>query len=199
MFWFKKRKYVLLGNEPIEPDRYGFTHEFLIIWGIDKPWENADSELLSSMGKQIAVRIHEGDLKPLDELCRLAVGKQLNEAGIRGLNNRDLILEKKDTASAGLRLTSEQGSVYRIDHDGNPMGVLGVVQNNIRVFCMAPSVWGLGYDEELLRFVLAQTTDFLTMAIPADDQPHRELLERCGFQEIERTDSTVTMRFDAYQ
>lgn len=199
MFWFKKREYVLLGNVPIEPERYGFTHEFLIIWGMDKPWENADSELLSSMGKQITVRIHEGDLKPLDELCRLAVGKQLNEAGIRALNNRDLILEKKDTASAGLRLTSEQGSVYRIDHDGTPMGVLGVVQNNIRVFCMAPSVWGLGYDEELLRSVLAQTTDFLTIAIPADDQPHRELLERCGFQEIERADSAVTMRFDAYQ
>ena len=140
MFRFKKREYVLLGNVPIEPERYAFTHEFLINWGIDKPWENADSDLLSSMGKQITVRLHEGDLKPLDELCRLAIGKQLNVAGIRGLNNWDLILEKKDKASAGLRLTSEQGRVYRIDHDGNPMGVLGVVQNNIRVFCMAPSV-----------------------------------------------------------
>ena len=44
---------------------------------------------------------------------------------------------------------------------------------------MAPSVWDLGYDEELLRFVLTQTADYLTMGISVEDQPHRELLERC--------------------
>ena len=61
---------------------------------------------------------------------------------------------------------------------------------------MAPSVWGLGYDEELLRFVLTQTSDYLTMGISVEDQPHQELLERCGFREVERSETLVNMRYN---
>ena len=197
IFWFKKRNYVLLGNTGVDPDRYMHTPETSVFWGINKPWTNPDSDLITAMGKKITVRRHEGELKPLDELCRISVGRQLNDAGICGLKNWDQILEKKDKVSAALQLSAEQGNVYRIDHDGNPMGVLGITGQSIRVFCMSPFVWGLGYDEELLRFVLAQTTAFLTIAINTEDQPHRELLERCGFRESERTESVVMMRFDA--
>ena len=197
MFWFKKRGYEVIGNAPVDPGKYQFTQDNLLLLGLDKPWGNADSELLSAMGKQITTRPQEGDLGPLDKLCRLSIGKHLNNAGIMGLNNWDLIQKKKDKVSEALRLAAEQGRVYRIDHDGNPMGVLGIVQNSIQVFCMAPSVWGLGYDEELLRFVLEQTKDYLTMGLSAEDRLHRELLERCGFRESKRSDEVVELRYDA--
>ncbi len=196
MYWFKKRGYELIGNAAINPEQFQFTPQYFVFFGIDKPWENADSELLSAMGKQIAVRQNEGDLGSLDALCRRAVGQQLNNAGIRGLNNWDKLLEAKNKASEALRLASEQGRVYRIDHDGAPMGVLGVLQNRISVFCMAPTVWGLGYDEALLRYVLSQTKAALTIEISAEDHAHLELLERCGFRETKRTESTVEMRHD---
>ncbi len=197
MFWFKKRDYVLLGNRPVRSHSFEQCRYFPLIWGMDKPWSNPDSELISAMGRKTEAFPYQGALEPLDKMCRAAVGQSLRNAGIRGLDHREEILKEKNRASDALKQAAEQGRVYVLTHSGHLLAVLGVTERQINLLSVHPQAWGLGYEEQLLRFVLNQEPNELSIAVSAEDPTLFNTLKQVGFHGASEEAGVILMQAEA--
>ena len=194
MFWFKKRDYVLLGNAPISSHSFELCRAFPLIWGMDKAWGNPDSELVSALGQKTKAFLYQGELEPLDKLCRAGVGQYLNDAGIRGVDHRDEILKEKNRASEALQKAADTGRVYVLTHSGHLLAVLGIVERQINLLSVHHQAWGLGFELQLLRFVLSQELEGLCIGVSAENLALMDSLKQAGFQAESEEAGIVLLR-----
>lgn len=153
MFYFKKRKYVLLGNDAEAAEPY-FDHEYVsVYWSINKPWSNPDSDFLCAMGNEITCQTYNGPLHALDEIIDSAIGYGGYDYMLTREENDALFLKKKESVYAELeQILSDGGCLYTVEF-GVPAGMASLYNGNINHLFIHGKHQNHGFDEILYKYI----------------------------------------------
>lgn len=155
MFYFKKRKYVLLGNDAETAKQY-FDHECVhIFWGINKPWCNPDSDLLCAMGNEISCQAYIEPLRELDEIIESAVRYGRYNYELTREENDALFLRKKESIYAELeKILSDGGCLYTVQF-GVTVGMASLYNGKIDHLFIRGIYQNYGFDKALFKYITA--------------------------------------------
>lgn len=154
MFYFKKRNYVLLGNDAKTAKQYCDHESESIFFGINNPWQNPDSELLCAMGKEITCQAYDGSLRELESIIYSAINYESKyDPYLSREENDALILRKKETALAQLeQLRSDGGCLYTVRF-GVPVGVASFYKGKVEHLFIYGPYRSCGFDTALLKYI----------------------------------------------
>lgn len=176
MFYFKKRNYKVIGNDPRLPSDLN-TKGCSIFWGINRDHYNPDSAVLASMGKEIVCGDFCGTAEELKEICYNAnrygryyykLSKEENE---RKFDAEYQVIARhiSDTIASGGKLLSIRF--------GSVIGVATVCKNRVDNVYILGRYQGNGYGTKLIEYALSRAGNRAYMDVPADNQT---LLHICG-------------------
>lgn len=154
MFYFKRRKYVLLGNDAQAAKAYCDGVHADIFWGINKPWQNPDSALLCAMGKEITCQEYNGPLDALDEMIYLTIYWDNDfDSSLSREETEVLIQNRKEAVYAELEhLLADGGRLYTVNF-GVPVGVASLYKGKMEHLFIHWQYKYCGFDTILEEYV----------------------------------------------
>lgn len=153
MFYFKRRKYVLLGNDAETAKKYCNRDSASIYWGVNTPWSNPDSELLCAMGKEVTCQPYDGPIRSLDEIIHSAVNYDKYDYDLSGEENKAIRRERTESVFAELeQLLADGGRLYAV-HFGVPVGVASLYKGKMEHLFIHTTYRNYGFDTALLNYV----------------------------------------------
>lgn len=180
LFYFRKRKYQLLGNSKKEIEKYTELSSEQISFGVDKPWRNPDSSLLAAMGKEIKCQPFDEPMEVLKEICSNAnlygryiysLSKEENEARFRA--EEETIFEGIET------VISSSGAIYSLKF-GRTVGIISVCNHQIKHFYVVGRYQNIGLGTQLLKYVLEVYNHDLYMNVPEENERLIRVCEKAG-------------------
>lgn len=154
IFYFRKRKYVLLGNDVESAKQYCDLEAESIFFGVNTPWSNPDSDLLCAMGKEVTCQAYNGSLSALDDIIYSAIdyaGKF--DISLSLEENKALILKRKESVLAELEnILADGGSLYTVQF-GVPVGMASLYKGKIEHLFVYGPYRNYGFDKALLKYV----------------------------------------------
>lgn len=153
MFYFKRRKYVLIGNDAETAKQY-FDHEHVSIhFGINMPWRNPDSDLLCAMGKEVSCQEYKGSLHALDKIIDSAIRYGRYDYTLTSEENDTLFLRKKESVFTELeQILSDGGRLYTVQF-GVPVGMASLYNGKIEHMFIHGVYQNFGFDKALYKYI----------------------------------------------
>ena len=93
-----------------------------------------------------------------------------------------------------MQKAADTGRVYVLTHSGHLLAVLGIVERQINLLSVHHQAWGLGFELQLLRFVLSQEPEGLCIGISAENLALMDSLKQAGFQAESKEAGIVLLR-----
>lgn len=180
LFYFRKRKYQLLGNSKKDIEKYTELSDEQISFGVDKPWHNPDSSLLAAMGKEIRCYPFNESIEVLQEICRnvnlygryiYSMSKEDNEARFRA--EEEIIFKGIED------VISSNGAIYSLEF-GRTVGIISVCDHQIKHFYVIGWYQNIGLGTQLLKYVLEVYNHDLYMNVPKGNEQLIRVCEKAG-------------------
>lgn len=153
MFYFKRRKYVLLGNDAESSKQYCGHSSVGVFWGINKPWCNPDSKLLCAMGKETTCQPYNGPLHALEKIIHSATIYGKYDYSLSREENEARFQKREESTFAELEhLLADGGSLYTV-HFGITVGVASLHNGKIEHLLIYGPYQGCGFDAALEKYV----------------------------------------------
>ncbi len=185
LFYFKRRKYKVLGNDKTDIQLYQNIRYDGIYFGVERPWKNPDSLFLSSMGKEFVKRKHSGSLEELKEkyaaLCYWH-GIPYGLSSTEWESERD---KQKDALFADLERIFAAGGTFYEFNIVQTVGMVAVLNRRIDHLYAKVIYNNSKLVNALLQYVLQQTDEDLCMDVPRE---RGALCRQCGEEGGVQTD-----------
>ena len=167
MFYFKKRKYKILGNFPDELKKFdGKGHRANIFLGVNRPWCNPDSTFLSLMEKQLETGLYSDSTDKLKDVIIkanrwCAYDYKLTDAQNNAEREAEekIIFERMEhSAAAGCK-------IYTISY-GRLIGFITLLNKEITNFYVWGRFQNCGFGRNLLEYVIKENGDGISASVP---------------------------------
>ena len=154
LFYFKRRKYQIIGNNPIEKV-YDKISNASIFFGINRPWFNPDSEFLAAMGKDTVC----GECKDIDDrvrkICHYAVRYgRFNYQLPRDENERRFAEEEYRVIADIESSVNEGGKLLSLQFGNRTIGIITIKGNRIDNLYVEGRFQNNGFGTQLLQYAI---------------------------------------------
>jgi hypothetical protein len=176
LVYFKRRNYKLIGcyNDEIGP--YLDNRSSFIFLGINREWQNPDSDFLASMGKEIVCGESTESFDCIDNICRLANRYARFRYHLSREENEQLFLQEESIISRNIKNTlSDNGIILKINF-GKTIGIITVSGPKIDNLYIIGQYQRNGFGTSLLKYALAYAGKEAYIDVP---KCHSELLHIC--------------------
>ena len=182
MFYFKRRKYQLLENRKDLLDDVDTSGYYSLFWGINKPWINPDSELISAMGKEIVCGDFSGTTEDLRKICILprdrwwTVSPSHDEADkfFKETENK-LVRYFENVRAAG-------GTILCLSF-GRTCGVVSLQQKRVNNLIILPRYQNKGLGTALLDYAFSRAGAGAYIDVPKKHKILLHICQKIGLQE----------------
>ena len=189
LFHFKRRKYVLLGNDTSDIEKYsGYKVCNVMSMGANYDHYNTDSCLVGAIGKTLVIKQCD-DADTIKELWGyISASLVTKESGVSMLDYYKLKDDAKLAAVDGAERSLSEGARYFIAEFGNPVGLICVKDKRLEQFGLKYHFRGLGYGTKLLRYAAELVGDGVYMDVPSEDEILLHVCEKAGFISTDGSD-----------
>lgn len=193
MFYFKRRNYKVICNCKDLLSGLDTNSNNSIYWGINKPWSNPDSQIVSAMGKQIVCCEFVGSSEQLTHICRYAnrygrfdysLSQEENEA--RYTAEENVIADKISKA------LSSGGKLYSISF-GREIGIVTVHNGHIDNLYIEGQYQRNGFGTRLLEYVLSISEEKSYIDVPVSNKKLLHICDKLGLVKTKQTEHAVRM------
>lgn len=193
LFYFRKRKYQILGNSLENIDEYANMIDEQISLGVDKPWCNPDSSFLAAMGKEISCQLFDESMETLKEICRNANLYGRYEYSWSREKNDERFQNEENVIFSGIdKLILDGGKVYSVSF-GHTVGIITVHQNKIEHFYVVGRYQNIGLGTALLKYVINLEGSELYIEVPVENKKLKHVCEKVG---MSKSSKKVKSDFD---
>ncbi|MBQ8825840.1 MAG: hypothetical protein IJ007_01965 [Oscillospiraceae bacterium] len=167
MFYFKKRKYRVLGNFPDEVKKYADkSNNANIFLGVNREWCNPDSTFLAYMEKQLEISEYSDSPDKLREIVIkanrwCAYDYKLSDAQ----NTAEREAEEKVIFKRIEHSVSEGCKIYTVSY-GRTIGFITLLGKEITNFYIYGKFQNCGYGTKLLEYIIKENGDGLFARVP---------------------------------
>lgn len=187
MLYFKRRKYQVIGNAPIEtlPAKMDRAS---IFFGINRPWTNPDSSLLAAMGKDVICGSYSGIDDRVREICRYA-----NEYGrfnyqlSREENERIFVEEEIRITDSIEHALRKGGAMLSLQFGNRTIGIVTVNGNRIDHLYVEGRFQNNGFGTQLLQYAISFVGKDAYIVVPKTNKILTHICE--GLKGIENTEN----------
>lgn len=177
-FYFKRRKYQVIGNAPIEkvPDEKNNT---IIFFGLNKPWINPDSCFLAAMGKNTVFGEYNGSEEQVREICGYAVRFSRYIYRLSKDENEKLFAQEVNGIMANIDSTVKRGGKLLSVQFGNRIiGIVTVAGNEIDNLCIEGRFQNNGFGTQLLQYAVVFAGEGAYIVVPKTKKALIHICER---------------------
>ncbi len=170
LFYFKRRKYQVIGNEATDTMPYEENH-VNIFFGINKPWYNPDSHFLAAMGKDVVCGEHEGIDDRIREICHYEV--RYGEYNYRvSKEENNLIFAKKEAEVIKKINDSVQqgGRLLSLQFGNRTVGIVTAAEKEIDNLYIDGRFQKCGFETQLLQYAISYVGDGAYMIAPKENR-----------------------------
>jgi GNAT superfamily N-acetyltransferase len=199
LVYFKRRNYKLIGCFKDEIGPYLDKRSACIFLGINREWQNPDSDFLASMGKEIVFGELTESNDSVDDICRLANRYARFMYHLSREKNEQLFLQEESIISRNINnALADNGIILKIDF-GKTIGIITVVGPRIDNLYIIGQYQRNGFGTNLLKYALSYAGKDAYIDVP---QGHSELLHICekiGLRKCEaESPDFIRMVFDPH-
>jgi hypothetical protein len=194
MFYFKKRNYKVICNRKdlLETYSYNRLKYKMILWGMNKPWGNADSDIIAAMGKEISYKEYREISERHKTIIHLAncYGRYNYELSRR---ENDAIYEREENIIFS-NINSELsagGKLYSASF-GSEIGIITVTNKKISNLYVMGSYCEKGFEEKLLEYALAIAGKGAYIELTPSNALSSRVWEKLGLVRTSKTEKIVT-------
>lgn len=182
MFYFKKRKYRILGRFPTDFD-WKRDGDCLISFGVDKPWNNPDSQILAAMGKEPVCGEFDGTEEQLVYI--------VDNANRFGKFNPRLPVEENEKRFSEERRTilrriegavRSGGRILSLRFGNRIVGVVTVSGNRADNLYVQGGFQGNGFGTRLLKHALSNAGERAYVIVPEDHKVLSHICEKLNLK-----------------
>lgn len=193
LLYFKKRNYKVICNRKDLILDFESKENNHIFWGINKPWSNPDSQLISAMGMEIKCGEFRGTLEEREYICRFAnrygrfdynLSKEENEA--RYTAEENFISEKINA------VLSADGKLYGISF-GKEIGIVTANNGHIDNLYIEGQYQRNGFGTRLLEYAFFVAGDGAYIDVPISNKALLRICDKLGLVKLEENELTVRM------
>lgn len=178
MFWFKKRKYKVIGSFPKEIHKFEKVRSIHTFFGVNREWENFDSNIVAAMGKEFVVEEYKGDIHIFLEKAYNTNKFYTIDHHISSEENEKIFAaDRKRIAEHIDRTLSEGGRFYTLTF-GGVIGFGSVNGSKIDDFFIFVNFRRNGFSDMLLRSLMEIAGKDAYMEIP-DIRIRNKLITLC--------------------
>ena len=193
LYYFKRRNYKVLCNR--KDLLYGLdtNSNNAIYWGINKPWSNPDSQIVSAMGNQIICSEFSGTREQAAHIYRYAnrygrfdylLSREENEA--RYISEEKIIAERIHTA------LSNGGKIYSVSF-GREIGIVTVVNAQIDNLYIEGQFQCNGFGTRLLEYAFSIAGKNSYIDVPVTNEGLMNICNKLGLVKSKETEHTIQM------
>ena len=193
MFYFKRRNYKMICNRKDLLSGLDTSSNNSIFWGINRPWSNPDSQIVSAMGKQIVCCEFAGSSEQLTHICRYAnrYGR-FNYRLSREENEARYTAEENVIAVKISKALSSGGKLYSISF-GKEIGIVTVHNGHIDNLYIEGQYQRNGFGTRLLEYVLSISEEKSYIDVPVSNKKLLHICDKLGLVKTEQTEQAVRM------
>lgn len=178
MFYFKKRKYKVIGYFPEEPAKYENKPSPSIFWSVNHEFYNADSFLISAMEKELIIREYDGDMDKFLYSANMACKFYSQDWSLGEEANIRMQAEDEKAIRAHIELTEKEGGRFFLITFGCVMGFGSVTGSRIDDFFIFNNFSRNGFSDMLLKHLMEIAGEDAHMDIP-DRRIRKKLIALC--------------------
>ena len=192
MFYFKKRKFKLLGNrKDLVSETKIKTSSPMISWGINKPWLNPDSVIVSSMGKEVICDNFKGNAEQMKSIYTNSNRCGRFNYSISKEENERIFSEEENLIARRIEeALSKGGEVFGVSF-GREIGFVTVQNGKIDNLFVEGWYQNQGYGTQLLKYAISCIDGDAYIDIPKNHSILLHICEKLGFEKIESNDESV--------
>lgn len=178
MFWFKKRKYKVIGSFPEEIQKFEKFRSENVFLGVNREWENFDSNIVAAMGKEFVIKEYEGDIHIFLEQAYNTNKSYTIDYNISSEENEKIFAEDRKRIAEHIDCTlSEGGRFYTLTY-GGVVGFGSVNGSKIDDFFIFLQFRRKGFSDMLLSRLMEIAGKDAHMEIP-DIRIRNKLIKLC--------------------
>lgn len=179
--YFRRRKYVLLGNDKASAKKYQEKNRCCVFMGVNHDTCNTDSSLLGAIGKALILKpCDDADIiGPLWGRIRASLVKK--GRGVSMLEYNQMRADERQAGAAEVAASLSEGARYFIAEFGNPVGMICISENRLERLGVEHLHRRRGYGTRLLECAAEQVGNGVYIDIPADDKPLLQTCKKAGF------------------
>ena len=178
LFYFKRRKYQVIGNFPIEAEseKEGSASSY---FGINKPWYNPDSIFLAAMGKDVICGEYRGTDDRLLEICHYANRYGRFNYQLSRDENERLFSEEETAIMSNIESSLNKGGKLLSLQFGNlTTGIVTVTDNRIDNLYVEGRFQNNGFGTQLLQYAVSFVGKGAYIVVPKTNKVLIHICER---------------------
>ena len=183
MYYFKHRQARVLGNDvsslkDLDPD---FNSTACVFFGINRPWVNADSELLAAMGKEPLISIYQGFGRVYRELVYDAISYGKYDHRLTKQENRERFYRLTEAiAERALAAEKDGGIILQLTYGGVMAGVLTVREHLLEDLYIQGDLRNHGFGTRLIQNGLSHAGQGAYLDVPVNHAVLIHICEKLG-------------------
>lgn len=178
MFYFKKRKYKIIGCFPEELKKFDGAASEDVFWSVNREWTNPDSSLVAAMGKELIIEEYNGDMEPFIYNANMACKFYSADYHISSEENKRLQEDDEKQIKEHIQLTRREGGRFFLIKFGAVAGFGSVTGSRIDDFFVFFNYRRNGFSDILLKHLMEIAGDDAHMDIP-DRRIRKKLIALC--------------------
>lgn len=178
LFYFKKRKYQIIGNHPINPDDvtdYGCD----INLGTNTPFFNPDSYFVSAMDKETSFEEYQEDRDLILNICNSAISSDKYDYRLTEEENDRIFLAEAHRILCTIeQAVQSDGKIFSVRFGDRTVGIITVSANRVDNLYIEGGFQRNGFGTQLLQYALSAAGENAYIIIPADNKDMIRICER---------------------
>jgi hypothetical protein len=176
LVYFKKRNYRLLGCYKDEIGPYLGKRSASIFLGINREWQNPESDFIASMGKEIVCGVLTESYDCVEDICRLANRYARFRYHVSREENEQLFLQEESIIFHNIKNALADNGIILQMAFGKTIGIITVSGSRIDNLYIIGQYQRNGFGTSLLKYALSYAGKEAYIDVP---QSHSELLHIC--------------------
>ena len=196
MYYFKKRKYRIVGHETLKEEDIRQTHNCSVFFGINRPHYNPDSVILESIGKETICCDYRGTRERLTELCYNIVCYKNKDYQLSDEENRHRFTEASQKLLQKLdRVIDAGGRLLSVEYGGRVVGFATICDNTVDHLCVEGIFRKSGFATTLLKYAADCVGRGAQVLAPAEFPEMAQIVthicEKIGMEKRDETDEYI--------
>lgn len=179
MFYFKKRKYKIIGYFPDEIKKYeNVQRTAYVFWSVNREWTNPESDLIAAMGKELIIEEYKSDIEAFLPEAYMACKFYSIDYHISNEENQRIQEEDEKQIKEHIELTKNNGGRFFTLKFGSVIGFGSVTGSKIDDFFIFNNYRRNGFSDILLKHLMNIAGKDAHMDIP-DRRIRKKLISLC--------------------